>query len=1146
MKRKVLSILMAICMALSLMPVAALAANGGFSDMPAEDSWSYAALKAAIDNGLLTGADGMLLPNGILTRAQMAAIVNRAFGAADFADISGYNDVPATAWYRTDIAKAVRMGTFKGSGFSMRPDDPVTRQEAFVALARAFKLADGDTSALSVFSDGGEVLSWAAPSVAAMVEAGYLTGDGGLLSPTADITRAEFAKVMSNMVAVYCRTSGTYTQSVTGNLLVNAPGVTLKALTVTGDLIIGEGVGDGEVTLDGVTVTGRIVVRGGGVNSIILTNKSSAGSIVVGKTGDGGVRIHTEEGCQVDIVYVDDGKDDVILAGTFSEVKIEADTPVSLKDASVKNLTIQAEGANVKLEGSTTVDAAIIPGTAAGAKLEVGTGSTVTKVDSAAQGVKLQGEGTVKTAAVSGSNTAVDIKGAAVTVTGDATGVTQNGTSVTSSTTTTTSSGGGSSGGGSSGSSSYTASVDSEAELAAALADSDAKAIRISGNFALADRETYTNEDVWAKPVTILSGVTFTVGQNRSLIIESTLTNSGTIAVLGGTTIDNYGVLAMQDGGSCINNGTITLGGASIADGGSPNGAALRLFDATLENDGTITSSAGSDAGFWGGFVAVVDASTLTNKGTITLNGMSLLALDYTLDTRGTASLINDETGTLTAADSACKIEIRDGGLLETVGTMSSAGDLIIGAEDSEDVVYGAAFVIEDSGALSNTGTITVRELGANALVILGTLTNSGTVNNLCARINMIGTLNNTGTINNEEFSEFLVQDSAAMNGLDIDNNRMTALVFSEGELRSMMTVKGYTHIRLEDEVELATALTVPENTLLTVVATDGFVNLKLVAGATLTLSSGSELATESDFSVPAIAQIWVAGGTLDADEGSIGNNSTLYYTAGSMTLPAPLDESISVMYGVTTEEELAAALAGGVATGILIQDSFSVTGETSLSANTTVQDGVTLTVADGGALNVAAGKTLTVQALTGFTNLKIDTGGTVTLASGAQITTESDLTVPAIGQIWINGGTLDADAGSIGNGSTLYYVSGTMDLPTLDESVSVPFGVTDETGLTAALSAGVATNVLIQDSFSVTADTALAKFVTIQDGATLTVDTGKTLTVNPDVFVLVRSGSGLVNNGSITNLGSITIADGASYSGVPVTGDGSFTDENE
>ncbi len=1136
MKRKILSILITLCLMLSMMPTAALAASGPFSDMPAEDNWAYAALKAAVDNGLLEGTDGRLLPNDDLTRAQMAAVINRAFGATDSADISGFTDVPASAWYAEDIAKAVRMGTFQGSGTAMRPGDPVTRQETFLVLSRAFQLADGDVSTLNIFSDKAQVSSWAAPAVAAMIKAGYVTGDDGTLNPLENITRAEFAQVLYRMVSGYCMESETYTQNVSGNLLINAPGVTLKGITISGDLLIGEGVGNGDVTLDGVTVTGRIVIRGGGVNSIILTNKSSAGSILIGKTGDGGIRVRADEGCQVEIVYVNDGKDDVILAGAFDQVKVETSTPVSLKDATVTNLTISAEGAQVKLEGKTSVTAAEIPETAAGAKVEVGNEALVTKVDSAAEGVKLTGDGTVKVATVSGSNTAVDTKGTTVTVSGDATGVTQNGTEVKSTTTTPSSSGGG-------GSSYYTASVTSELELTAALDDSAATAIRISGSFALADREAYTIDDVWTKPVTVNSDVTLTVGHNRSLYIESTLINNGTIHISGATTGGNYGVLAIRSGGACTNNGTITLDGASVSDT-DPNGAVLRLFDTTLVNNGTITSNAGSDPSFWGGFIAIVDASTLTNNQTITLNGMSLLVVDYTDTDPGSATLYNSADATLTAADSTCKVEIRDGGTIETHGTMTSTGDLVIGAVANADIVQGGKLVVEE-GTATNSGTITVQGNGSNALVISGTLANNGTINNVNARINMIGTLNNTGSVNINAGAEFLVQDSAVMNGLSIDNDRMTALVFSEAELRSMMT-KGYINIIQKESftltsdltvmdqvtltVEDGVALTIPAGKALTIRATTGFTNLKIDEGGTVTLDAGATLTTESSFSPNlAIAQIWLGGGTLNAADGTIGVNSTIYYTSGTMNLPTTLDSSVSVTYGVTSAAELTAALSNGAVTNILIQDSFSITASTNLTENTTIQDGVTLTIASGGTLNIADGITLTVQAVTGFTNLKIDGGGAVTLSSGAELKTESDISVPAIAQVWIDGGTLNADSGSIGEYSTIYFTSGTISLPSsLDSSVSVPYGVTSESQLETALSSTACTNILIQGSFSVTGDTTLTKDTTVQDGATLTVDTGATLTV--------QAAAGFVSL-KINDSSGITLASGAT-----LTTESSFT----
>ena len=243
MKRKLLSLLICLAMLCSLFTAAAAAA-GEYPDMPDEGYWSYAALKAAVDNGLLKGReDGTLDPKGTLKRAEMAAIVNRAFGATDADDISGYTDVSLKAWYYGDVAKAVRMGTFRGSGSGlMEPEKPITREQAFTVIARSFLLEDGDPAVLEKFTDAGEISDYARGSIAALAAAGYVQGADGKLSPKAYISREAFAQVLNNVLSTYVRTAGEYSADAAGNVMVNVPGVVLKNMKIKGDLIVGEGV----------------------------------------------------------------------------------------------------------------------------------------------------------------------------------------------------------------------------------------------------------------------------------------------------------------------------------------------------------------------------------------------------------------------------------------------------------------------------------------------------------------------------------------------------------------------------------------------------------------------------------------------------------------------------------------------------------------------------------------------------------------------------------------------------------------------------------------------------------------------------------------------------------------------------------------
>ena len=199
-------VIMGLIGALLLSTPAVAATADDFTDFPSD--WSAPALSQAVENGLLNGYDGKINPTGLLTRAQMATMVNRAFGATATASLSGYEDVAPTDWYYEELAKAVQMGTFQGDNGALRPNQPITREQAFAVLARAFVLEAEDTDALNTFPDKGEVSSWAANAVAALVENGYVTGSNGKLNPKSQITRAEFAQVISNLAGTYVDQSG--------------------------------------------------------------------------------------------------------------------------------------------------------------------------------------------------------------------------------------------------------------------------------------------------------------------------------------------------------------------------------------------------------------------------------------------------------------------------------------------------------------------------------------------------------------------------------------------------------------------------------------------------------------------------------------------------------------------------------------------------------------------------------------------------------------------------------------------------------------------------------------------------------------------------------------------------------------------------
>ena len=293
-KKRILAMLLAVASCLSL-AVSASAANTvarkatDFRDFD-RTAWYAEAVSAAVDNGLLYGKSSSIIdPNGDMTRAEMAAIINRSFGCYKTADISQYKDVSKSKWYYKDVALAVQMGTYNGrSSSSMAPDAPISRQEAMTVVARALEL-DYDAYAktdLSAFSDRSEISNWALPYVRAMVGADYIHGRTKGLEPIDNITRAEYAQIFYNIIGTYIVSKGTYDKDIKGSVLIRTDDVELKNLTVDGDLIIGCGAADGKITLDNVTVKGRLLVWGGGTKAVYCNNGTNMPEVVIARVDD--------------------------------------------------------------------------------------------------------------------------------------------------------------------------------------------------------------------------------------------------------------------------------------------------------------------------------------------------------------------------------------------------------------------------------------------------------------------------------------------------------------------------------------------------------------------------------------------------------------------------------------------------------------------------------------------------------------------------------------------------------------------------------------------------------------------------------------------------------------------------------------------
>lgn len=318
-------------------------------------------------------------------------------------------------------------------------------------LARAFKLSNTNMAVLDQFDDKDSISKWAQSSVAALVSAGYINGSNGQIQPKQNMTRAEFAQIMANLVDTYIQKSGTYTTNINGNLMVNTPDVILKDITITGNLIVGDGVGNGEVTLNNVVVKGTTIIRGGGIHSIKIIGNSSIHNIIIARV-NGEVRVYAEDGTQVGDVVVD-GKDDVIVEGKVGVVTVAAsDITVNANNAKIEAASIDGNNSKIVLNTNTSVK--IITLNAQNSEVVAEKGAEIKKVVANEDGAKISGTGTVGEVNANANNITVKTNGTSVAAGQGTTGVVAGTTNVASGTTTKVSTGtstqtatGGSSGG---------------------------------------------------------------------------------------------------------------------------------------------------------------------------------------------------------------------------------------------------------------------------------------------------------------------------------------------------------------------------------------------------------------------------------------------------------------------------------------------------------------------------------------------------------------------------------------------------------------------------------------------------------------------------------------------------------------------------
>lgn len=171
-----------------------------FADIGKFD-WAKKQIEVLAAKGIIEGtSETEFRPEMNITRADFITLLIRTLGLTAAVD-SNFDDISKSDYFYESAAIAKKLGIAQGVGNNkFNPGEQITRQDMMTITARALKLAkklkETDTTVLDAFEDTGKVAPYAVQSIAELYKAGLVKGDGNILNPEGNATRAETAVLM--------------------------------------------------------------------------------------------------------------------------------------------------------------------------------------------------------------------------------------------------------------------------------------------------------------------------------------------------------------------------------------------------------------------------------------------------------------------------------------------------------------------------------------------------------------------------------------------------------------------------------------------------------------------------------------------------------------------------------------------------------------------------------------------------------------------------------------------------------------------------------------------------------------------------------------------------------------------------------------
>jgi|GEM_PF-305879 len=352
--RRFVALILVFMLTMSMVVPQASADYVGFEDVPSTH-WACKVITKWASGGynvLMGDGKGKFYPDRGITLGELATILSKIFGYNERTEIE-----VTPNWADEFVEKAVAAGVIDKAD-KIDASIVLSREQAikYIAIAYNVEPIEGNTT----FLDDADIKTEYKPYVNAFQKLGYVVGNNSdptksMFNPQGIYTRAAAMQVIDNM------TSEIIDNSVDGQIydksvIVRKSGVEISNTTVKGNLIIGQGVGDGAVTLNDVLIEGILIAYGGGSNSIVVKGDNAIKSTIVNKPF--GEAVHLD-GVFETITVANGTK--VIITGKVNKLVILGNAEVTLDNAVIGSVEIIGDNVQLVLNsGSMVEDVAVL------------------------------------------------------------------------------------------------------------------------------------------------------------------------------------------------------------------------------------------------------------------------------------------------------------------------------------------------------------------------------------------------------------------------------------------------------------------------------------------------------------------------------------------------------------------------------------------------------------------------------------------------------------------------------------------------------------------------------------------------------------------------------------------------------------------